>query len=247
LKAESSHLNLYKALIEKEKISCDFHITTAFDLCMTDHMAATGRNAFRARQHDWPNDTKEFLEIDDPEHLERLSQVKGPKWGCAYKVGSVHPYKLVNGILHRCFAMARDGKGTFNLQTHTPVQSLQEPSSSALWTIKTERGSLSAPTVVICTNGYISQLLPEFTNKIIPLRGTCSALAIPPVQPATTPSTEVMRPLFTTYSIKFSEHDYDYMISRQEYPKHIVVGGAESAHEHDPSLTYGNSDDTTQM
>jgi len=143
--------------------------------------------------------------------------------------------------------MAKDGNGIFNLQTHTPVLSLEEPSSSASWTIKTERGSLSAPIVVICTNGYTSQLLPEFTNKIIPLRGACSALAIPSVQPATTPSNEVMRPLFTTYSIKFSEHDYDYMISRQEYPKHIVVGGAESAHGHDPSLTYGNSDDTTQM
>lgn len=207
-------------------------------------MAKQGREAFRARQADWPEDTKQFLEIDDPEHLERLSQVKGPKWGCAYKVGSVHPYKLVNGLLHRCFAKAKAGGGSFNLQTHTPVLSLQHSTS---WTAKTERGSVTAPIVVVCTNGYVSQLLPEFTNKIIPLRGTCSALAIPPVQPATTPSRKVMRPLFTTYSVKFSEHDFDYMISRQEYPKHIVVGGGEQAHGHDPSLTYGNSDDTTQM
>jgi glycine/D-amino acid oxidase-like deaminating enzyme len=245
LKFESSHLDLYRRLLDKEQIPCDFHITTAFDLCLNDRMAEIGRNAFHERQRDWPEDMKAFLEIEGEEHLERLSQAKDARWGCAYKVGSVHPYKLVNGVLRRCFVLAKNGGGSFNLQTHTPVTRLDHSADG--WTAVTERGNVTAPKVVVCANGYVSHLLPEFANKIIPLKGACSALAIPPVQPATTPSNQVMRPLFTTYSLKHDEHDFDYMISRQEFPKHIVVGGGHQAFDHDPLLTYGNTDDTSQM
>ena len=244
LRFESSHIDLFKNLLDKEKISCDFHITTAFDLCLNEKMAKIGKEAFHARKKDWPEDMKAFLEIDDPEHLERLSQTKDAHWGCAYKVGSIHPYKLVNGILRKCFIKAKEGGGEFNLQAHTPVTGLKHGNG---WTVRTDRGRVTAPKVILCTNGYTSHLLPEFTGKIIPLKGACSALAIPPIQPYSTPSNERMRPLFTTYSLKHDEHDFDYMISRQEFPNHIVVGGGHAAFDHEPELAYGNSDDTTQM
>ena len=247
LKFESRHLDLFKALLDKEHIECDFHITSAFDLCLNPRMAEVGKAAFNARKADWPDDMRDFLQIDDPDHLERLSQAKDASWGCVYKVGSVHPYKLVTGIFRRCFELAQEGGGNFNLQAHTPVLGLNyaEPS----WEVKTQRGVIKTPQAVICTNGYVSNLLPEFTNKIIPLKGACSALAIPPVQPYSTPSNKRMRPFFTTYSLKFDVHDFDYMISRQEYPNHIVVGGGHQSLPDDEmmSLTYGVTDDTTQM
>ena len=245
LKFESSHLDYYKALLEKENIRCDFHITSAFDLCLNEKMAEIGQRSFKARQTDFPDDMKPFMEVTDPEHLERLSQVKGALWGCVYKVGSIHPYKLVNGLLLSCFRMAKSGGGELNLQTHTPVLNIEHASDG--WTARTDRGNVTAPKVVVCCNGYTSNLLPQFANKIVPVRGPCSALAIPPRQPASTPSTRIMRPLFTTYSLKNDEHDFDYMISRQESPNHIVVGGGHEAFEHLPDQWYGNTDDSSQM
>jgi glycine/D-amino acid oxidase-like deaminating enzyme len=240
LRFESSHLPYYADLLAREQIKCDFHITTAYDVCLNPKMAEIGRRGYQARLKDFPEDMKAFLELDDPEHLQRLSQVKGALWGCAYKVGSIHPYKLVNGLLRACLR-----KESFNLQTDTPVTSLSHTGSQ--WKVDTPRGTVEAAKVVVCTNGYMSNLLPQFANKIVPIKGPCSALAIPPPQPLTIPSNQRFRPLFTTYSLKNDVHDFDYMISRQEEPNHIVVGGGHEAFEHRPGEWYGNADDSTQM
>ena len=240
LKFESSHLPYYTDLIAREKIDCDFHITTAYDVCLNPTMADIGRRGYHARRADFPDDMKAFLELDDPEQLQLLSQVKGALWGCAYKVGSVHPYKLVNGLLRACLK-----KGSFNLQTFTPVTSLSHTGSE--WKVDTPRGTITAPKVVVCTNAYMSNLLPQFANKIVPIREPCSALAIPPPQPLTTPSNRRFRPMFTTYSLKNGVFDFDYMISRQEEPNHIVVGGAYAAFEHKLTEWYGSTDDSTHM
>jgi glycine/D-amino acid oxidase-like deaminating enzyme len=64
-----------------------------------------------------------------------------------------------------------------NLQTNTAATTLV--SSGSTWTATTPRGAISAPKVIIATNGYTSALLPEYTNKIVAARGIASRIVVP--------------------------------------------------------------------
>jgi glycine/D-amino acid oxidase-like deaminating enzyme len=86
--------------------------------------------------------------------------------------GSLWPYKLVTFILEK---LVRDG--SLNLQTTTPVTSIT--TSNNTHTLHTPRGSITAPTVILATNGYTSALLPQFADLIVPVRGEMSALFPP--------------------------------------------------------------------
>ncbi|KAF2433502.1 FAD dependent oxidoreductase [Tothia fuscella] len=91
---------------------------------------------------------------------------------------SLWPYKLV---VH----MVRDlvEKKAVNLQTNTPVESITPLESTentqARWTVVTKRGSMVAKYVILATNGYASHLLPLFSDLIVPVRGTMTALFPP--------------------------------------------------------------------
>lgn len=217
-------------------------------MCLNDEMARLGREAFALRKERFPRDMERYLEMRVPEEAERLSQVKGAQWGCIYRVGSIHPYKLVNGIMDRCFDIAAQGGGWVNLQTWTPVKAItHRPGSSQAWAVHTDRGEFAAPKILLATNAYTSALLPELEDKVIPVKGTAASFEIPPPQPDSTPSLEVMRPLFTTYSLKYAPGMFDYMVSRQEDKRHIVLGGAHQAFQHDPASWYSQFDDKTLL
>jgi glycine/D-amino acid oxidase-like deaminating enzyme len=235
----------YERLLEEEDIECSLNITTAYDVCLTERCATIGKRAFHSRRADFPEDMKNFREIEDVEEIERLSGAKGAYWGCMYRVGSIHPYRLANGIMRRCFALSKVGGGWVNLQTQTPVESIQH--QGGRWSATTANGPVSAPKLVVCCNGYVSHLLPELANKVIPARGSVSSILLPDPQPSSTPSLKLFRPLTASYSLKYQPDAFDYMICRQEDVKNIIVGGAEKVMVGKPHLWYGNTDDTQNM
>jgi glycine/D-amino acid oxidase-like deaminating enzyme len=71
-------------------------------------------------------------------------------------------------------------KGNLNLQAHTPVIDVSARDAEGWITVKTERGTIRAKTVVHTTNRWASHLLPEFGNLILPDRGTIAAIKAPP-------------------------------------------------------------------
>ena len=71
-------------------------------------------------------------------------------------------------------------KGNLNLQAHTPVTDVSARDAEGWITVKTERGTIRAKSVVHTTNRWASYLLPEFSNLILPDRGTIAALKAPP-------------------------------------------------------------------
>jgi glycine/D-amino acid oxidase-like deaminating enzyme len=124
-----------------------------------------------------------------------------------------------------------------NLQTHTPVSEITESSaagSSHRWRVKTVRGSISAKNVVLATNAYTSALVPQYKDKIIPVRGTCSRIIVP--QGTTAPR------LTNTYTLRWNNWNYDYLIPRADGS--IVVGGARPAFIDDLDNWYNVSDDS---
>ena len=123
--------------------------------------------------------------ITDQDELRRKHRVNGANaatlTACA---GSLWPYKLVAFILETLIKADR-----LNLQTKTPVTKLESPSTDTSVTalgsppgqiLHTPRGIIKARHVILATNGYTSHLLPEFSDLIVPERGTMTAL-LPPV------------------------------------------------------------------
>lgn len=84
------------------------------------------------------------------------------------------PYKLVMHLLS--LAVSRG----VNLQTHTPVTSVSEARDEGnRWAVSTPRGRLRAKQVVYCTNAYTAGVAPQYRDKIIPVKGICSRIAVP--------------------------------------------------------------------
>ncbi|KAF7870561.1 hypothetical protein EAF04_004305 [Stromatinia cepivora] len=114
------------------------------------------------------------------------------------KAASLWPYKLVSWILEDLISKNNSSSSPkFNLQTSTPVTSLQK--SSSAWIIHTSRGQLSAPKVLLTTNAYTSHLLPSFADLIVPVRGEMSSLLPPSSMSPFTESSD--KPLEYSYSI----------------------------------------------
>lgn len=123
------------------------------------------------------------------------------------------------------------------MQTQTPVSRISKSPNSASahrWQVDTPRGSVSARVVVLATNAYTSALAPQYKDTIIPVRGTCSRIVVPP-------DSDVPR-LTNTYILRWDGSDYDYLIPRGDGS--IVVGGARSAFIHDLKNWYDVSDDS---
>jgi glycine/D-amino acid oxidase-like deaminating enzyme len=119
------------------------------------------------------------------------------------------------------------------LHTNTPVYSIpSETDQDGLWALETSRGTIKVKQVIVATNAYTSALLPEYKDKIVPVRGICCRIETPEKPPY----------LPNTYALRFSEDDFDYLIPRIDGS--IIVGGARSAFLKDPAQWYGNADDS---
>jgi glycine/D-amino acid oxidase-like deaminating enzyme len=156
-----------------------------------------------------------------------LSGVKGAKGCLSYSAGHLFPYKLVVGLLSKALDAG------VNLQTHTAVTAVAErPDDNGYLALATTRGVVRAKNVLHAMNGYTSSLLPEFADKIIPVRGICAH-----IKPSKLPAPF----LPNSYMIRWSEAQYEYLIPRLDGS--IVVGGARSEFYHDLQSWYNNVND----
>lgn len=143
------------------------------------------------------------------------------------------PYKLVAHTLQDLL-VSSDLRGSFNLQTLTPAESIS-PTSDGKWLVKTPRGDITATTIALATNAYTSHLLPDFTQLIVPCRGQMSAL-IP------LPSLSGPNRLQTSMGFEGDGLD-DYLIQRPtEKGGHLMFGGGRT-HGHSLGVTDDSSFD----
>lgn len=99
------------------------------------------------------------------------------------------------------------------------------------WKVTTRRGSVLTKKLILATNAYTSSLLPEFSSKIIPVRGICSRITAPNA------------PLLSnSYILRIAPGEYDYLIPKTDGS--IIVGGARRDYYSNLSSWYNNSDDS---
>ncbi|KAL2426173.1 hypothetical protein ABEF95_012308 [Exophiala dermatitidis] len=223
-----------KRLVEQENIDCDFELTRAIGVFLDRREAEPTVAAFaaykglKAKGYKFPDD---LHFISDQKKAEQVSGVKGALVAFTHTAASLWPYKLVMGLLRRCLDMGA------NLQTNTPVVGIDRASDgSGGWIIKTPRGSIQTPKIIVATNAYLPALLPEFEDKIVPARGIACRIAVPenPNRPAPH--------LNNSYTIRFGPQEYDYLISRTDGS--IVVGGAKQRVLLNDAYWQNNTDDS---
>lgn len=228
---EAATLSAVKAAIEEEGIDCDFVLTRAVDALMTDAIHArmkAGADLLLGAGVDVMRDV--FYE-GDPRRAQQLSGVRGAKAVLSYSAGHLWPYKLVTALLQRAVDAG------VNLQTHTPVAGVSEGEADGegYYTLTTaERGTVRARKIVYATNAYTSSILPEFEDKIVPVRGLCSRIDVP----------EANRPapmLPHSYIMRWSPTEYEYLIPRLDGS--IVVGGARTKYYPELDSWYNNVED----
>ncbi|KAH6669630.1 FAD dependent oxidoreductase [Plectosphaerella plurivora] len=221
---EAANVHAVTDLIRRKKIDCDFVLTRAIDVDMSTAI----HRRLKTRLTELANagvEASKNTYCGSEDHAERLSGVKGAKGMMSFTAGHLWPYKLIHALFSD--AVMRG----VNLQTHTPATSMTEAGDGS-WAIETPRGTIRAKKVIVATNAYTAALLPEYKNKIIPYRGAVAHIKTPGPAPF----------LPNTYTLRFSNWDFDYLIPRPDGS--IIVGGARSAYLHDKQSWYGNVDDS---
>ncbi|CAG8947530.1 unnamed protein product [Penicillium salamii] len=227
---EAKHVTYLKQFIDNANIQCDYVVTKAVDVQLSQEHSEKLKDGYDRLIQGGCEPTANATYIDTP-NAEKFSGVKGAKGCFTYEAGHIWPYKFVLHLLENAIAHG------VNMQTHTPVTGMTHSTDTSLthrWMVNTARGSISAKRVVLATNAYTSSLAPQYKEKIIPVRGTCSRIIVPPN--ASAPR------LAKTYTLRWNNWNYDYLIPRDDGS--IVVGGARPAFINDLDSWYNVSDDS---
>ncbi|RYP43028.1 hypothetical protein DL768_010113 [Monosporascus sp. mg162] len=255
-----------KALVEEYSIPCDWHTTSGVHAFYSAQLFDVVRDAVARLADGYPDLAANVAVVERggtvPWLLEgerREMTLDGLRVGGAagavvqWNAASLWPYKLVAFVLERLLAAGR-----FNLQTNTPATGLSCSSSSsaatattpgtgtrdhgggstALWTVHTPRGTVTAPRVLLATNAYTSHLLPQFADLIVPVRGQVSALKPPPSPSPQSPLPPLppppQPPLDIGHTFAFAGEPGDpysrddYLIQRPPPAAELVFGGGRS-------------------
>ncbi|KAL2802184.1 FAD dependent oxidoreductase-domain-containing protein [Aspergillus granulosus] len=227
---EARHVDVIRDLVEKEKVDCELGITEAVDVQFSESHARKLKDGYDRLVAAGCGPTIRTRYTGAAE-AEEFSGVKGAVACFSYAAGHLWPYKLIMHLLENAIQRG------VNLQTHTRVTSIEKAGgghSTCRWLVHTPRGAIRAEKLIVATNGYTSAILPQYKNKIVPVRGTCSRI----VAPLNHTGPALMR----TYTIRHNSWNYDYLIPRRDGS--IVVGGARPAFIDNPDSWYNVSDDS---
>jgi glycine/D-amino acid oxidase-like deaminating enzyme len=171
-----------RSYIEEHEIQCEFRPVQICHTFWTDSFVSTIKKSLNELRSESPEYFKLLRYIDSAEDLEQIKVQKGCKCAVINQgAASMSPYKYVCWMLRFLIQ-----NGHLNLQTNTPVLNISEvcnsenaTSQSARFTLNTPRGTVTARNVLLASNAYTSHLLPEFSDLIVPIRETMTALRPP--------------------------------------------------------------------
>ncbi|OKL61879.1 hypothetical protein UA08_02273 [Talaromyces atroroseus] len=224
---EVAHIKAIKSLVEREKIDCDFTLTRSIDVWCNEEDALKAKEKYDmlvSHNLEYIKDVFFVLGKD----AEGISGVKGTRACASFTAATLWPYKL---ILHLTKSILETGM--VNLQTHTPVKAVTRQTSGG-FIISTARGATFARKVVYANNAYVSGLLPQYSQAIVPCKGFCTHIS---VQGGTRPPL-----LNNSYIVRDTDGVVSYLIPRADGS--IVVGGANLKYRPFLKQWYNNVDDS---
>lgn len=124
------------------------------------------------------------------------------------KGGSVHPLSLARGL-----AISARNAGA-QIYSSSPVSSLHQ--NGAKWVVKTPRAKVSSDWVILATNAYSDDLLPELKKSVLPLA---------PIQIATDPLTPEQIAEILPRGHTISDTRRIIMYARRQPDDRMIFGG----------------------
>lgn len=169
--------------IHDNEVPCEYRAVSGCRTFWTDELLKEALSDVDSLQKQAPEIAKLVtVATKAPELAEHNVKSSCPGATLTKGAASLWPYKLVTFIIRKLLAEKK-----INLQTNTPVESIAPSSTSGdlqsgkeRWAVQTSRGTIHAKHVLLATNGYTSHLLPSFSDLLVPVRGTMSALLPPP-------------------------------------------------------------------
>ncbi|KAF2646327.1 DAO-domain-containing protein [Massarina eburnea CBS 473.64] len=231
---EIKNVSAVKSYIETHSVPCEWRSVSGCLSFWVEEALQEAENKVAYLKESAPEVAKFVTVIKDKEELKK-HRLNEEALGATITQGaaSLWPYKLVTFILEK---LIKDGK--LNLQTKTPVTDITSQDNKH--TLHTPRGAITAPTVILATNGYTSAILPHFADLIVPVQGTMSAL-FPPENSTILPDSHGM-----VGALGQPTNSDDYLIQRpySGVPNpagHLMFGGGRGA---GTLPTVGVSDDS---
>lgn len=187
--------------VKKHEVECDFHYTTTFDVCMTEEFAKYEAESFDSFKQ--AGGDVSHIQFYQGKEAKRRTRVPGAISAYEWPAGSSHPAKLAQFLLKTVVT-----KGA-KLYTHCPALGIEKGTHPELWVISTPRGSLTASTVIHCTNAHSSYLLPQLSKFVTPNRAQAHTV-VP------RPSFSGENILTKTFSLRYSLLHFYSLIQRQD-------------------------------
>lgn len=219
----------FKSCVERENIDCELYLTRSFDVFLKQEEASRVEAKIQRIREEGADWLKDIQSLGGP-HVERLTGVRGAKGAISTRVCSLWPYKFVHGLLERCIDMG------VNLQTHTPVTMISREADTGLSILRTPRGVTRAKKVIFASNAYVANLLPQFWDVIVPVKGTACHI---------TSHSDGMPVLTNTYNMHPTPGNREYMIPQPDGA--VVLGGGQRLYRDKKSLWFNTVDDSTQI
>ena len=102
------------------------------------------------------------IEMLDAAQVEKMSGCKGYGLGwVAKRAGTVQPMSYVRGLADAAL------KAGAKIHCDTHIDKLEQHNSQ--WKLTAPNGSITADQVLLCTNGYSDELLPNLSKSIVPV------------------------------------------------------------------------------
>jgi glycine/D-amino acid oxidase-like deaminating enzyme len=231
---ELRNVHTVRSYIEKHDVPCEWRTVSGCRQFWTEEVMAEAEKEIEELKASAPEIASQLTIIKDKAELKK-HRINPECIGATLTAGagSLWPYKLVTFILEK---LVKEGR--LNLQTTTPVTEISSKEGSH--TLHTPRGTITAPTVILATNGYTSALIPLFADLIVPVRGEMSAL-FPPEKSSILPDSYGM-----VAALGQPANNDDYLMQRPyggvpNPAGHLMFGGGRGAGK---LPTIGVSDDT---
>ncbi|KAF4991115.1 hypothetical protein FDECE_14157 [Fusarium decemcellulare] len=168
LESEKMVLEIVKSFVEENEVDCDFLYRTTMDVCLSKEFAAYQLKAMESYKAAG-GDTS-HVQVYRGQEAQAKTGMSNAISAYAWPAASNHPGKLCQWILSAVLA-----KGV-KLWTHCPAIKISENRGSELrWNVETPRGTVSADTIVHCTNAHAAVLLPQLASFITPHRSQAHA------------------------------------------------------------------------
>ncbi len=144
-------------LIAKYNIDCDLRKTGWIQLAK----GPKGSNTIDSHIKQWGGRNVEVKELHQDDIYSLVGTRAYYKGLLDNRGGNLHPLKYARGLAKACCSNGVE------IYMESPAVSVERVNNS--WMVKTVEGSISAETVVVCTNGYTGNMWPGLSQSIVPV------------------------------------------------------------------------------